>query len=54
MPYCSFHRFIHFSLSAILVVNVIGGMLEPARSYLSQLCLLRPESSSATAKKKEE
>ena len=24
--------------SAILAVNVIGGMLEPAKVYLSQLC----------------
>ena len=24
--------------SAILAVNVIGGMLEPAKIYLSQLC----------------
>ena len=25
--------------SAILAVNVIGGMLEPAKSYLSELCI---------------
>ena len=25
--------------SAILAVNVIGGMLEPAKTYLSELCI---------------
>ena len=39
-------------LSAILVVNVIGGLLDPAKTYLSQLCVAKPKPSPRKKKKK--
>jgi hypothetical protein len=39
--------------SAILVVNVIGGLLEPARMYLSQLCMTNPNFAPTKKSRKE-